>query len=146
LYAFVLVISPGADEKHFFGLETPNGLMLDIFERSLVDEHGRSVLLRGCSLATSKLPNGQPSHQLEDFYDHRRVSFLDRPLPLKDFDLHLTRLKTCGFNCLRLVVPWEAIEHGGPGLYDLDYMDYLKVLLDRMAFHGMLAIIDVHRP
>jgi len=36
------------------------------------------------------------------------------PLDLKDIDVHLARLRGWGFNCIRYVVPWEAIESKGP--------------------------------
>jgi hypothetical protein len=120
---------------------------MDIFQRDLIDEQGRTILLRGVSLATSKLPNGLASHCPDSraFYDHRHVSFLDRPLPLKEADSHFARLRECGFNCLRLVLPWESIEHQGPGLLDSEYMDYLRALLTRMAAFDLFCIIDIHR-
>lgn len=84
------------------------------------DVGGRTVLLRGINLAASaKTPVGQPGAQLEGFWEHAKdgvMSFVGRVLDLENgtADVHLERLRSWGFNCLRYVVTWEAIEHDGP--------------------------------
>ena len=89
------------------------------------DTHGRTLLLRGINLASSaKTPQGQPGAKLDGFWEHGKdgqVSFVNRVLNLDDgsADEHLARLKSWGFNTLRYIITWEAIEHEGPCVYSL---------------------------
>ncbi|KAI1303378.1 hypothetical protein EDD11_005406 [Mortierella claussenii] len=73
----------------------------------------------------------------EEFYDHREVSFVNRPFTLQDAELHFERLARWGCQCLRVLVPWEALEHSGPGIYDEDYIAYLLKLLKVAAKFGL---------
>jgi hypothetical protein len=82
----------------------------------------RTVLFKGINVAGScKLPIGIPSHRRDGFwvdYD-RHVNFVGRPFPLKEADDHLSRLVNLGFNLLRFIITWEALEHEGPCVYFL---------------------------
>ncbi|KAI1307325.1 hypothetical protein EDD11_004511 [Mortierella claussenii] len=112
------------------------------------DHHGRTVTLRGVNLSgASKMPVGCPSHQAEGFLDKdgTEVSFIGRPFPLEDADEHLARLKHWGFNLLRFIVTWEAIEHAGPGKYDYDYFEYLVKVFHKCKQYGFRCFIDPHQ-
>ncbi|HEY1077739.1 MAG TPA: cellulase family glycosylhydrolase [Fontimonas sp.] len=114
---------------------------------SFVDVDGRQVILRGVNLGGDcKLPypdggTDRPS----DFADHREVSFVGRPFPLEDADEHLGRIKGWGFNLLRLLVTWEAVEHAGPQQYDTEYLDYIRAVCVKAAEHGLAVFIDFHQ-
>lgn len=115
---------------------------------NFVDAQGRTVLLRGVNLGGStKVPSipCMPSHVREGFYEHQDVSFVGRPFPLGEADEHFARLRAWGYNCLRFLITWEAIEHRGPGLYDEDYLDYLAKVVTKAGEYGFYVFIDPHQ-
>ncbi|MFC3077758.1 cellulase family glycosylhydrolase [Phenylobacterium terrae] len=112
-----------------------------------VDESGRQVILRGVNLGGDckvPYPDGGTNFP-SDFSDHREVSFIGRPFPIDEADEHLGRLKHWGFNVLRLLTTWEAVEHAGPGRYDTDYLDYFAEVCRRAADHGLYVFVDFHQ-
>ena len=123
-------------------------MTLRIDHERFIDEKGRTVLLRGINLGGSSkvplTPNGA-THIKTDFSDHRDISFVGRPFPLKEADEHFKRLKNWGFNCLRFLVTWEAIEHKGPKQYDKEYLDYLEEVLKIAGEYGFYIFIDPHQ-
>ncbi|MEW6086067.1 MAG: cellulase family glycosylhydrolase [Chloroflexota bacterium] len=121
---------------------------MHIHESHFKDEHGRALMLRGVNLGGSSKVPYQPdgaTYIRAGFFEHRNVSFVNRPFPLAEADEHFTRLKSWGFNFLRFLVTWEAIEHAGPGRYDLEYLDYLRAVVERAAEHGIRLFIDPHQ-
>lgn len=91
---------------------------------------GRTVILRGVNFsAAAKYPKGQPLHQLEGFWEtaendgqpgaEEQVTYLGQLVDLQDAaaDEHFARLRRWGFNCVRLIVVWEALEHQGPSVH-----------------------------
>lgn len=121
--------------------------LIDVDENRFVDSHGRQVILRGVNLGGDckiPWPDGG-THIATDFSDHRAASFVGRPFPLVEADAHLGRIAGWGFNTLRLVVTWEAVEHAGPGSHDTAYLDYLAEVAERAAAHGLLVFVDFHQ-
>ena len=113
-----------------------------------VDPQGRHVILRGVNFGGDcKVPYSPNGHTYlpTDFADHREVSFVGRPAPLDELDGHLARLRHWGFNCLRLLTTWEAVEHAGPGLHDEAYLDYLARVCRRAGDYGLRVFIDFHQ-
>jgi len=112
-----------------------------------LDQAGGQVMLRGVNLGGDckvPFPYGGTEHP-SDFSDHREVSFIGRPFPLDEADEHLSRIAHWGFNTLRLLTTWEAVEHRGPGLYDADYLDYFTEVCRRAGEHGLHLFVDFHQ-
>jgi hypothetical protein len=112
------------------------------------DELGRTLLLRGVNLGgSSKVPYRPDGSTFEskDFYDYKDVSFVGRPFPLAEADEHFRRLRHWGLTFERFLVTWEAIEHAGPGMYDEQYLDYVRAVLEKAAEYGISVFIDPHQ-
>ncbi|MDD5399334.1 MAG: cellulase family glycosylhydrolase [Dehalococcoidia bacterium] len=110
------------------------------------DDYGRTVILRGANLDAKVpfKPDGS-THIREGFFDHRNVSFVGRPFPLAEADEHFSRLKRWGLTFFRFLVPWEALEHAGPGIYDEEYLDYLYKMVEKAGEHGLLLYIETRQ-
>ena len=120
---------------------------LHIEGRWFVDEHGRRVILRGVNLGGDckvPYPDGGTNFP-SDFSDHREVSFIGRPFPIAEADEHFSRLRAWGFNCLRMLTTWEAVEHRGPNDYDVEYLDYFAELCRLAGDYGFYVFVDFHQ-
>ena len=120
---------------------------LHIDKEYFKDEYGRTVILRGVNLGGDckvPYPNGGTEFP-SDFSDHRDVSFIGRPFPLEDAYEHFSRLKEWGFNCLRLLTTWEAVEHKGPFEYDEAYLDYFAKICELAGDYGFYIFVDFHQ-
>lgn len=108
---------------------------------------GRRVLLRGLNLGGDcKVPYPDGGTNVPtDFANHREVSFVGRPFPLDEMDAHFARIKAYGFNVLRLLTTWEAVEHAGPGKYDEAYLDYFAKVAARAGDFGLYVFVDFHQ-
>ncbi|EDO14628.1 hypothetical protein Kpol_322p5 [Vanderwaltozyma polyspora DSM 70294] len=120
------------------------------------DTHGNIIQLRGVNLDPSvKIPSSpfQATHLpinnefSTSFYNPTKpLSFINHPLPLNNVEDHINRIKSLGYNTIRLPIPWEAIEHEGPGIYDYKYMDYIIDLLKIINnLGGIYVYIDPHQ-
>lgn len=120
--------------------------MISIKGTSFRDEHGRTLLLRGVNLHTKVPFRPDGSTYIRDgFFAHRSVSFVGRPFPLEEADEHYARLKKWGLTFIRFLVPWEAIEHEGPGIYDEEYLDFLYKIVKKAGSYGMNLYIDTRQ-
>ncbi len=105
------------------------------------DRQNRVVMLRGCNLGgDSKIPAYPPGNPLEG-----DVSFIGRPFPVTEADSHFARLVEWGFTFIRFVFTWEAVEHEGPGIYDEEYLSYLREILKKAEDHGITVYMDPHQ-
>ncbi|KAG0284635.1 hypothetical protein BGZ96_011023 [Linnemannia gamsii] len=91
-----------------------------------------------------EIPGVIYSYKEKHFFEHRSVSFVNRPFPLAEAEMHFERLARWGCQVLRVLVPWEALEHSGPGIYDEEYIDYLIQLLKIAAKFGLKVFLDPH--
>ncbi len=112
------------------------------------DEYNRTLILRGVNLGGSTKVPTRPdgaTYRKEGFFEHRTVSFVGRPFPLEEADEHFSRLREWGFNFLRFLTTWEAIEHAGPGIYDEAYLEYLRAVVKKAGEYGFNLFIDPHQ-
>lgn len=112
------------------------------------DPLGRALILRGVNLGGSSKVPVQPNgatHIREGFFDWGEVSFVGRPFPIEEADEHFARLRAWGVNLIRFLVTWEAIEHAGPGIYDEEYLDYVRAVTEKAGQYGILVFIDPHQ-
>lgn len=109
----------------------------------LKDELGRYVHLNGVNVSgTSKLP---VSPAPGDDPRVGPVSFVGRPFPLEEAPHWFQVLKgEFGFNSIRLVVMWEAVEHEGRGIYDQEYLDYLEGIVAAANDAGVYVVMNFH--
>lgn len=119
----------------------------------LIDAYGRTLTLRGFNIAgASKVPTKPDAFTHlwdgETFYQHHAVTFVGRPFPLDEADLHFRRLQAWGLPLVRLLVTWESLGHAGPNPatdVDLEYVEYLRKLLDMMPAYGIKCFICAHQ-
>ncbi|PHH80328.1 hypothetical protein CDD80_1967 [Ophiocordyceps camponoti-rufipedis] len=112
------------------------------------DANGRQVVLRGINVAgDSKLPSepNQPSHEARDFFDGDDVSFHQRPFSKEDAPKHFARIKRFGFNTIRYVFTWEALESAGPGRYDEAFIQHTIDILRVAKTYGFYIFMDPHQ-
>ncbi|KAK5995686.1 Glucosylceramidase [Cladobotryum mycophilum] len=121
---------------------------LTIEDGQFRDGHGRQVVLRGINVAgDSKLPSepNQPSHIGNDFFDGDSVKFHQRPFSKEDAPMHFARIKRFGFNTIRYIFTWEALEAAGPGIYDEDFIQHTIEVLRVAKSYGFYVFMDPHQ-
>jgi hypothetical protein len=114
----------------------------------ILDDENRILILRGVNLGgDSKCPYGPAGSETDPaFLDARnKVSFVGRPFPVEEAESRFEQLKKAGMTFLRLVITWEAIEHEGPGIYDEEYLAYLRKILLAAEKMDISVFIDPHQ-
>jgi hypothetical protein len=123
-------------------------MSLKIKNEWFIDKEGSKVLLRGINLGGDSkvpvVPNGA-THIKTDFKNYKDVSFIGRPFPLKEANEHFRRIENWGFNCIRFLITWEAIEHQGPKKYDKEYLDYIEEVIKIAENYDFYIFIDPHQ-
>lgn len=123
-------------------------LRLRIDGRTFRDPSNREVTLHGINVAgDAKFPAtpDQPSHVADDFFDGDNVSFVGRPFTVDGARLHFTRLRKMGYNTIRYIFTWEAIEHAGPKKYDEDWIQHTISVLRVAKEFGFYVFMDPHQ-
>ncbi|KAF4126032.1 Glycoside hydrolase family 5 [Geosmithia morbida] len=121
---------------------------LSIEDGQFRDVHGRQVVLRGINIAgDSKLPSEphQPSQSGANFFDGDGVTFHERPFSKDDAHIHFARIKRFGFNTIRYIFTWEAIEAAGPGKYDEKFIQHTIEILRIAKGYGFFIFMDPHQ-
>jgi hypothetical protein len=112
------------------------------------DRNNREIILHGINVAAdAKFPRSpdQPSHIAEDFFDGDNVSFVGRPFTAEDAPIHFSRLRRWGYNTIRYVFTWEAIEHAGPGKYDEEWIIHTIEIIRLAKEFGFYVFMDPHQ-
>lgn len=123
-------------------------LRLRIDGSTFLDVDGREVVLHGINVAgDAKFPSkpDQSSYVPEGFFDGDNVSFVGRPFPVEDAHTHFSRLKRWGYNTIRYVFTWEAIEAKGPGKYDEEWIQHTISVLRIAKDYDFYVFMDPHQ-
>lgn len=123
-------------------------LRLRIEGQTFRDSKNRGVTLRGINVAgDAKLPANPdlPSNKSEHFYEGDELSFVGRPFAIDEAHEHFARLKRWGYNLIRYIFTWEAIEHAGPGKYDEDWVKHTVDVLRLAKSFGFYIFMDPHQ-
>ncbi len=121
---------------------------LTVEGRTFRDPAGREVTIRGINVAgDAKFPRQPdiPSHVSDGFFDGDSVSFVGRPFSVEEAHEHFGRLRRWGYNTLRYIFTWEAIEHAGPGKYDDDWIQHSISVLRLAKEYGFYVYLDPHQ-
>ena len=112
------------------------------------DIQGRFVLFRGVNFASrSKLPPYLPISPLQS----KSLTSQELKAELRVIEPEIKRLAELGFNILRLLVMWKAIEpRPNPNLDQLlpegeNYLNLVKEIIDMLYLYGLFVIIDFHQ-
>ena len=89
----------------------------------IVDEQGRTILLRGFNTTVLLDWPEQPA------------------APLDDDDLNL--IARSGFNVIRLPIAWSRLEPRR-GQIDMDYLDAIASTVERINQHNLYVVLDLH--
>lgn len=121
----------------------------------IVATDGRRVTLKGINVDGSmKLPasppmpsySGNPCEYDNIFFEGDTVSFVGRPFPLEDVYEHFSRIKSWGYNTIRYLLTWEALEHAGPGIYDDDFVEHTIRTLEIIGnIGGLYVFLEIHQ-
>ncbi|KAI9758534.1 MAG: hypothetical protein M4579_003026 [Chaenotheca gracillima] len=123
-------------------------LRLTIDGQRFRDSRGREVTIRGINVAgDAKYPSkpNQPSHIPDNFFEGDNVSFVDKPFSVDEAHEHFGRLKRWGYNTIRYVFTWEAVEHEGPGIYDEEFISHTIAILRLAKDYGFYVFMDPHQ-
>jgi hypothetical protein len=112
------------------------------------DNHGRYLLFRGVNFASrSKLPPYLPIAPL----DISHINNTDLQEEVNKVAKDLDHLKDLGFNVIRLLIMWKALEPvPNPNLDELlleakKYLEMIKVIIDELHDRGLFVILDFHQ-
>lgn len=123
-------------------------LRLRIEGATFRDPQNREVTLHGINVSgDAKYPRtpDQCAHVKEHFFEGDSVSFVGRPFSPDEAHDHFARLKSWGYNTIRYIFTWEAIEHAGPGRYDDEWIQHTVNILRLAKTYGFYVFMDPHQ-
>ncbi|MFL6308766.1 MAG: cellulase family glycosylhydrolase [Nitrososphaera sp.] len=112
------------------------------------DDQGRYLLFRGVNFASrTKLAPYLPIAPLET----KNLSQLDLKKEIKSVEPELDRLRDMGFNIVRLLISWKAIEpRPNANLDELlpegkQYLTFVKEIIDELHARNLYVFLDFHQ-
>jgi endoglycosylceramidase len=110
-----------------------DGRRLRVADGRLVDQRGREITLRGV--------NARAAGIFDVIFDDGRLPL--EAIPTFDAD-DAARMRSFGFNLLRLPINWSALE-SEQGRYSRDYLDRIAAVVKDCAKSDVLVILDFHQ-
>ena len=136
--------SPGADL-----LPTPDPTTEVHTELTyLVDGYGRYLTVHGVNLGGStKTPFTAPydAEPEQVYFNDLEFSYVGRPFPLDEADHWFEVINSLGFNAVRFILNWEAIEPEAKGEYNTEYLDYVDEMVAAAERNGIYVLMDMHQ-
>jgi len=110
------------------------------------DANGRYLFLHGANVSgSSKFPRSFSASEDGGYLP----SYVGKPFPLEEADRNFRTLRDLGFNVIRLVMTWEAIQPEDPRTggtrYDEDYLDYIEKIVAKANEYGIYCLMDIHQ-
>jgi len=107
----------------------------------LLDHYGRYITIHGVNLSGStKFPSTEAFPDTGD-----PVSYVGKPFPADQAHAWFAQIAGLGFNAVRLLAVWEAIEPDARGDYDEAYLDYYEEMVRIAGVHGIYVLVDMHQ-
>ncbi|MFA6033730.1 MAG: cellulase family glycosylhydrolase, partial [Myxococcota bacterium] len=127
---------------------TPTQAYVQPQRQYIFDQKGRYINVHGINVGgTNKYPVNPPVEKDPRYPDPRlgnTVSFTGRPFPITEADHWFGVIRSLGFNTIRLVITWEAIEHEGFRNYDVEFLDYIDQLVGKAEKQGIYVLFNFH--
>ncbi len=105
------------------GIARATGEFLSVRDGRFVDPAGRHVILHGVNIGAK----------------HKKTNYVSWHEPA-DF----ARMRAWGFNCVRLLIIWAAIEPEC-GSYDEDYLRRIDKRIAWAKANGLYVLVDMHQ-
>ena len=71
-------------------------------------------------------------------------TYIGRPFPLEEADKYFQMIRDAGFNTIRLLFIWEAVEPEAKGVYDEEFLSYFDKIISKAEEHGIYVLINMH--
>jgi hypothetical protein len=112
----------------------------------LRDEQGRYIFIHGVNVSGStKVPATLDGKAPDKLNSNGLPSYVGKPFAVDQAREHFARLRTFGFNAVRLLLVWEGIEPVKRGQYDRVYLASIRELVKIAGENGIYVLLDMHQ-